>query len=91
MLVSHEVPVMRLGNGEPLLASVVLTRKTVSDLCPSHGGRGILRSEAAKTLGVSDRTVARRLRLSQLESLEERHPMTGGTFFTVNRASLAGC
>ena len=38
MLVSHEVPMMRLGNGEPLLASVVLTRKTVSDrrCCRTH-------------------------------------------------------
>lgn len=88
MMMRSEVQMGRRRHDETMISGVVLTREAVSKICPSYEGRGLLRSEVAQTLGVSVRTVARLLRLGQLEPLEERHPMTGDTLVTVQKDSL---
>lgn len=88
MLMRGEIRMARSRRDGPPVSSIVLARPAVSAICPSYDGRGILRSDAAKTLGVSVRTIARLLRLGRLEPLEERHPMTGEAFVTVQKESL---
>lgn len=88
MLMRGEIRMARSRRDGPPVSSIVVARRAVSAICPSYDGRGILRSDAAKTLGVSVRTIARLLRLGRLEPLEERHPMTGEAFVTVQKESL---